>query len=254
MALALLAIAIAPAGASSGSTDRANRVLASAFDVGTERGEIVEAVPNDGDAGGTGIALGKDGGVLVSGRRPSRDPTISFPRFGAERAVLSFGDRAAWSPHARRFSFAASFVLYPGAWRTSGTDNGNNLIQRGLSRKDAAHQYKIELDPRRGAIRPACHLRGSAGGVTAHLSTAIAPWAWYRVRCERTGTAVVLTLWRLAGGTLRRLERVHLSDSPGDVDPNGRLTVGGKAGPRGIETQTDQLNGAVDDIRMAIAP
>ncbi len=148
-------------------------------------------------------------------------------------------------PGARPFSFGAEFALDEVTGR-SGTDNGDNLVQRGLFGPDS--QYKIQLDNG----RPSCRIKGSEGAVDVKASEAVQPEHWYRVRCRRVGDQVTLRVVTSVDG-VKQLSEYHAEGSTGSVsfssdDPP--FSIGGKVDELGnvLAKDSDQFNGLVDDV------
>lgn len=227
-------------------------VVRSHMDVGPP-GAVVTTVPNDGIIDADGTVLTGGGGQALAGTSPHGGTTVVLPDFGPERAVISFGDRTDWSPLDRAFAFGVDVNLDDSALSTGTTDNGNNAIQRGLWTTDEANQYKIQADPHNGQLRGLCRIRGSLAAVQLTLTTPLVPGQWYRLRCARDSAGVTFTLSRIeTDGTIVELQSMTSAVDPGAVDPVGLLTVGGKAGPGGISTQSDQFNGALDEPFLSI--
>lgn len=63
------------------------------------------------------------------------------------------------------------------------SDNGNNVLQRGLAGND---QYKAPGLTRPGPLRPRRVTSGDSGVETAWIRLSLKADAWYRIRCERT--------------------------------------------------------------------
>src|SRR5690606_25565528 len=97
------------------------------------------------------------------------------------------------SPDDRDFSWGASFRL-DAVSTGNPVDNGDNLIQRGLSSQPA--MFKAELDLR----RPGCTLKGTEGELIVRAATKVEPGIWYAVRCERQGDRLTVRVWEYRGG------------------------------------------------------
>ncbi len=148
-------------------------------------------------------------------------------------------------PGGRNFAFGAEFALDEVTGRSS-TDNGDNLVQRGLFGPDS--QYKIQVDNG----RPSCRVKGSEGTVNVHASEAVQPEHWYRVRCRRVGDQVILRVVTSVDAVKQIREYVaegaigSVSFSAGDPP----FSIGGKVDAAGqiVATDSDQFNGLVDDV------
>ena len=143
-------------------------------------------------------------------------------------------------------------------------DNGNNLVQRGLSGGD---QYKIEFDVYSGRPVASCTIRDE-GRIAARVAIPVEAGAWYRVRCSRdivsdndapSGVvdALVLRVVSLATGDTE-VDRAR-SDDVTDLDFGGAaasvpLAVGGKSKNDGltIANRADQFNGLIDNVYLSI--
>lgn len=137
-------------------------------------------------------------------------------------------------------------------------DDGDNLLQRGLF--SDVSQVKVQVD--RGV--PSCRVAGDAGELVATTGVPVERGAWYRVRCRREGASLTIRLSALvraaAGAPPVELDLEH-GTATGDVGelswPLGTpLTVGAKATAEGelVRSETDQFNGAVDDVYLALLP
>jgi hypothetical protein len=179
-------------------------------------------------------SAGAGTGVRLPAYHTSRPPLAVFTvtdRTGAD--VLSPGTGA--------FSFGADFTLDARS-QGSATDNGNNLIQRGLY--TASAQYKLQVDQG----RPLCRVKGRSGAVIVQSTRTVQAGAWHQVRCSRVGSTVTLTLVRLGDGTTWSWSA---TGATGDVRVGSAvpLSVGGKVDDQGriVVASADQFNGVVDN-------
>lgn len=175
---------------------------------------------------------------------------VLFPgrvAIGKDRVVLralTLTDPDPLSPGRADFAFGADVRLDdPG-----GADDGGSGMDRGVFSDTS--QYKIQLD----AHRPSCRIAGNEGEVTVKGTDVIEVGSWYRLRCQREGSTVVLTVAKLdASGN--PLPAITWSD----FRPTGSvavqrtstpLSIGGKIATDGgvVEDNTDQFNGAIDNI------
>lgn len=136
-------------------------------------------------------------------------------------------------------------------------DDGDNLVQRGLYVDGS--QVKLQVD--HGV--PSCRVAGDAGALVAAMPVPVRRGRWYRVRCARVGDSITLRLSVLGGATSR--SPAGRARAPVTVlGPLGRLSwpagtplaVGAKASADGtlVRSETDQFNGAVDDVYLALLP
>jgi len=205
------------------------------------------------------------GSLTVGGSVAGQGTSADFPAFSASstgrRAIIKVtnsGSTDRLAPGTARFEFGADVMI--DATNASGasgsTDNGNNVIQRGLY-NDAA-QFKIQVDAR----RPSCRIKGSSGAVEVTSRTSLTPdTQWYRLTCLRTvgspNDTVTLTVTPIAAdGALG----ITVSDArSGRV---GRaayaigvpLSVGGKLKSSGAvnTSASDQFNGRIDNAVLRI--
>jgi hypothetical protein len=179
------------------------------------------------------IVAGRSGGHAV--RLPAYQPTDE------PRAIIAVPDdpKDDLSPGSGDFTFGADFKLDQQS-KGSATDNGDNLIQRGLYTEPM--QFKIEMD----SDKPACRIKGTDGDVIVRGVRTIDPDTWYRVACSRRGDTVTLKVTDLEAGASWTLSR---SGAIGDVSSTtSLLTVGGKTDERGdLIPSADQFNGIVDN-------
>jgi hypothetical protein len=177
-----------------------------------------------------------------------------FPLYQADtppQAVVTLADTQGvddLDPGTAPFTFGAEFALDDVSWGSS-TDNGNNLLQRGLYH--AATQYKLQVD----YARPECRVKGRSGAVTVRSSRAVTPGTWYSAECRRDASTVTLTVTRLDDGTRWTYRR---SGATGSMTPSSRtipMSVGGKVTPTGvlITDDADQFNGLVDNVFLDIS-
>ncbi len=142
------------------------------------------------------------------------------------------------------FAFGADFVLDE-LTGVSPTDNGDNLVQRGLF--GAQSQYKIQLD----GAHPSCRVSGDEGAVTVRATHRVEPGDWYRVRCRRVGNEVTLRV--AAGADADRAREYSERGATGSLSYGGGdapFSIGGKVDQHGdvLATDSDQFNGLVDDV------
>lgn len=195
------------------------------------------------------VSLKKGAVTVVEGR--DGGPALRFPRYSAQpsdypRAVVAIsnaGDDDQLNPGARAFTWGAEFRIDKLS-AGSPFDNGDNLVQRGLSSQPAL--YKAEID----GDRPACTVRGDAGELIVRAPERIRPGWWTQIQCTRTASelAVFVTVYDPQG--LKQSYASRVNGPVGSVtmaDPSIPMTVGGKIGLDGtlIGRSTDQFNGLV---------
>lgn len=221
-------------------------------DGAAEIGGVVPSVMNLGVADVQSIAKTQDGGRILRVEGRAGGFALRFPRFrldGSDRlAVMDIIGRQAdtFDPGDVPFRFGADFTLDDASSGTT-NDNGDNLMQRGLSTEEA--QYKIQLDHQ----VPSCRIQGSKGEVVVKAKTAVEPNSWYRVTCERREDEVTLVLGRFDQRGRLSVQRWSGRGPIGSVaiaGPDSHLALGGKLTASGtlVQTATDQFNGVVDNV------
>ena len=204
------------------------------------------AQANDGRTPLTVRTVARNGGRIASTTGPSGG-AVRLPAYQASNApvaVLAVTDTDGTddlAPGTARFTFGADFALDAKS-QGSRTDNGNNLVQRGLY--DHRMQFKLEVD----GNRPLCRVKGSGGAVSVKSSRTVTPGVWHRAVCERSGSRVTLTVTRLSDGVKWASSR---SGATGSLQPSSRsvpVSVGGKLDATGsLARSADQFNGTVDN-------
>lgn len=185
-------------------------------------------------------------------------PAVDFPVFTLDphypRAIVRVVNKSKQdqlSPGDAEFRFGADFLIDK---RSAGAaaDNGDNLVQRGLSSDPVMFKLEIDRD------RPTCLVRGRDGVVVVRTADFIQPGWWYRADCRRTADAVTLTLTEFAPDGSVTTTVTSARGSTGRVDIAGidtPLSVGGKLARNGgpIESATDQFNGRASGAYLVIA-
>jgi hypothetical protein len=192
-------------------------------------------------SGGTMRAVaGRDGGYAA--RFPAYRPVTK------QRVVLSVTSPSVTDPLGpgrSDFGFGADFAV-DNLTEGRGLDDGNNLIQRGLTGDSS--QYKLQIDRN----RVSCLVAGDAGEVFVETRQLIKSHTWYRAACRRTGAVVTLDLTSFGGPA----ERAVGSGDTGDVylPASTPLVLAGKATSRGaaVVGDSDQFNGALDNVFLEI--
>jgi hypothetical protein len=190
-------------------------------------------------------------GEVLRSRGAANGWSVTLPAYsaiGGDYAVIRVSNLLAadgFSPGSSAFTVGADFAL--GEVSTGGSiDNGNNLVQRGLSGDSG--QYKVEVD---GRI-PSCLVTGTDGTVMATASAPVVPESWYRVQCTRRDESVTLELGAISADGSATLSSVSSSGPIGEVvmPTHTPLSIGGKLRPDGtlVLSSTDQFNGKVDNV------
>jgi hypothetical protein len=187
------------------------------------------------------------------------------------RPVKTNGIPDTLAPRTGSFVFGADVKLDTGvtARDLAGTppsnDNGNNVVQRGLSAND---QYKMQVDIGPAGPVASCYIR-ETGTPTVSAQLPITAGTWLRLRCQRSivstlGQAhdqVVLTV-TTPNGTLVGTKTEVGTLAPANLDfsmatPTKPIpfTVGAKVNGDGstlVTSNSDQFNGRIDNVYLAI--
>jgi hypothetical protein len=215
-------------------------------------GTIVRDVVNQGTADVASVMVTDGGGqwrsvdrhgqsIETPAYRPGSDAPVAILR------VTPVGEEGdALAPGYSSFEFGAEFRL-DAVSDGSSTDNGDNLMQRGLSGDEA--QFKLQLDHQ----RPACRIKGSAGAVQVVSPSTVPAFTWFRAACRRFNDRVVLTVTELQSGeqTVTTVDGHTGSLRPESADVP--LSIGGKLNAHGgIVSSSDQYNGFIDDVFLRV--
>jgi len=191
------------------------------------------------------------GGVGTAANAAASDKAFSFPRFHGRnpypRAVLIARNRGSvdmLSPKNDNFAYGADIRLDS---KSTGRpeDNGNNIIQRGLSSDPV--MFKVDVDAN---LRPECTVKGRAGSVTVYAKDPIQPDQWYRVQCRKRANRVwIFVAEFLPSGSTSAVAKVT-EGRTGPVtlvNPDTPVSVGGKVAVDGtvINSASDQFNGRI---------
>jgi hypothetical protein len=194
-----------------------------------------------------------DGGQVLTTEGRAEETAFDFPDFQPEgaypRAIIIVQNPVgsqddSLSPNFDSFSYGVDFSLDAESVGRP-EDNGNNMLQRGLSSDPV--MFKVDLDAN---LRPGCTVKGRSGTLIVHTATPIDPERWYRVRCEREGDRLQVKVTEyLASGRVLNNDRA-VSGPVGAVsfdDPRIPVSVGGKVARDGavILSETDQFNGKI---------
>lgn len=212
------------------------------------------AVPGD---------VAKVQGVADTDPGSGRLPTFSGtgPYAGYAVTASDFGAADPLAPGYASVTWGADVNVDPGVTADKeSSDNGNNVIQRGLAGND---QYKLQVDSPGSAPTASCHVRDS-GVETAWVRLSLKADVWYRIRCERTVEAgfdvLTVRVLDLRQGTVRTatttstLPAANLDFPEASASYPTPLSIGVKTSARGavVVSNADQLNGRVDNAYVAI--
>lgn len=150
-------------------------------------------------------------------------------------------------PGDREFQLGLDLVL-PGTAVRTDTDDGDNLLQRGLFGDEG--QLKLQVD----GGEPSCRVAGDDGEVTVDADTSLATGEWFRLRCQRTERRLTLYVGRIGPDGLVT-SWTHWSEDgrTGTVefaDEAAVISVGGKLNAQGgvVPDAPDQFSGALAHV------
>jgi hypothetical protein len=198
-----------------------------------------------------------DGGVVASGAGRSGGSSLDFPDYRPQgtypkAAVVAraLGAVDVLNPGDSDFSYGADFQVDAESEGRS-DDNGNNIIQRGLSSDPV--MFKAELDANR---RPRCTVKGSTGTVTVLAFISVEPGRWYRVKCEREADdlSIYVSEYLPSGDATTALREDDGRIGTVAFDRDVPVSVGSKVARDGtvIRSASDQFNGLVDWAFVAV--
>lgn len=212
----------------------------------------------------TTVELTAIGGGRVIAQQVDADgvagQAVEFPTFdpapGAPAAAVLVSSPDAedpLDPGDRDFAFGAEVRLVEESESdaTDSTDNGNNVVQKGLYLDPS--QYKLQVDHG----YPSCRVAGSDGDLTVRSQVKPTPGVWYRVACERTADGVSITVSELGSEDDEVLDRQVAEGATGTVAAGEKptyLSVGAKTDARGLipDSSTDQFNGLIAAVFVDI--
>lgn len=240
----------------SGMTQAANGTLP------TASGELVLSFdgalsPRPGQAGwldnsGTGavttsVKTASGGSVTLATGRPGT--AAKFPAFAptptpaAALVVRPAAGGDALSPGKLPIRWGADVYLSK-ASQKSATDNGANVVQRGLYGDPA--QVKLQLD----ADQPSCRVQGTAGSATVVSTVKLRPTVWYRIHCQLRAGELTLQVEDLSASATPTVARDKAAVGPISFSSSVPVTVGAKCDAAGqiLTSGTDQFNGTLDNV------
>jgi hypothetical protein len=191
------------------------------------------------------------GATLRSVADPGGGHALRFPAYaatGTPPAVVTISSDSVTDPlgpGTSSFTFGADFNL--DKLSEGGVqDNGNNLMQRGLT--DDPAQYKLQLDQGHAS----CRVAGVDGELVAKSDQLVKPATWYHLSCTRKGNQVTLRLGAFGEEPEPNIEvgatgAVYVSsETP--------LVLGGKATRDGVAvvSDSDQFNGVIDNVFLEV--
>lgn len=228
--------------------------IGNAFTTIANSGTLGSKVKIDVATAGGGHVIQVQGasGSGRAARLPSYDGSTSGPR--AVVRIRNSGTTDYLSPGTAAFTWSADFQLDSvSSDSTSSSDNGDNLVQHGLTQ----NQWKLQLDHRRAG----CFVSGSKSVVSATTAATVNSTSWYRASCRRSiggngavaGVTVVLRRLDPATGNWVLVESRRTAGDPGNVvalDAAVPMSAGGKLTNDGtsVATSSDQFNGTIDNV------
>lgn len=223
------------------------------FDEGiAEAGTPVTSIQNSGTAP-LRIKVRTHGKGVLERAEGRFGHAVKTPAFAPEgptpAAVIMVRPRGAdqLSPDDRPFRWGAD-VLVDAEQGESETDNGDNVLQRGLFADDA--QLKLQLDH----DVPSCRVQGDAGEALVTADGPVQRERWYRVHCQlRNGR---LSLFLGEPGRPAPQEWSVPADVGAVAFPRSApIAIGGKLNGQGqvVPKSTDQFNGMLDNVFLDVS-
>jgi hypothetical protein len=195
-----------------------------------------------------------DGGMITTATGGNGSTAARFPVYQPDtpsQAVLTVVDTQGTDdldPGTAVFRFGAQFALDADS-QGSPTDDGNNLVQRGLY--SAETQYKLQVDEE----HPECRVKGRDGAVSVRSSRAVTPGTWYRATCTRDGSTVTLHVKRMTDHKRWKYSATGVTGSMQPQTSSLPMSIGGKVTSRSTlrANDADQFNGIVDNVFLDIS-
>ncbi|HEX3931516.1 MAG TPA: hypothetical protein VHW64_12490 [Nocardioides sp.] len=198
-----------------------------------------------------------DGGRATSTTGPDGTGAWDMPEFTTQsrypRAALVVRNAPGHDgldPGTRDFSWGGDFQLDAVSTGSTGPDNGDNLIQRGLWGESA--EFKAEADLRRAS----CAVHGTDGTLLVRAQMQALPGKWYRMRCYREGDSLTVSVRELGpvGWGPTTSEKVSGPVGAVTFPPDMPISIGGKIAENGelIRSATDQFNGWITNLVVEV--
>lgn len=176
-----------------------------------------------------------------------------LPRFSASSptpaAAIVVRPRGAdgLEPGTRPMRWGAD-VRLDGGFGDSLTDNGANVIQRGLI--DDPSQFKLQVDH----DVPSCRVQGDLGSATVAADGPLTAGRWYRLHCVLRNERLTLFVGRPGRPGPEKWE---VTAAVGEVSfrRSTPVAVGAKVEADGdiVRPSTDQFNGTLDNVFLDIS-
>ncbi len=131
---------------------------------------------------------------------------------------------------------------YAISFRYRTTRRFGNIVQKGQATTPGG-QVKVELP--NGAVT--CLYRGADGKRAIKSRAAYNDGNWHTVRCERTASSVVLTVYDSAGN---QSESRKINGPTGNLSNSFPVTVGGKVKCDQAKVTCDYFSGDIDWVRV----
>ncbi len=199
-----------------------------------------------------------DGGEVRSSKGRDSSGAWRFPAFESSgiypRAVIvarPVEGTDSLSPGVGRFAYGADIILDAGSTGRA-EDNGNNVVQRGLSGDPSLYKLEVDAD-----MRPRCTVEGQAGVLAVYALQPIEAGRWYRIRCDLGPNVLQIVVSEyLPSGAVTTTGREERGDAGAVVysDSEVPIAVGGKVSHDGSvnKSSTDQFNGEIDNAYVLI--
>jgi hypothetical protein len=185
------------------------------------------------DSGGNRLN-GSIGTEVITGSRVDGATAYQFTRLAPNtpparpQHIVTVPDNAQLDPGTRNYAVTV---------RIRTTVNFGNIIQKGQSGASGGY-FKFQ-NPN-GVVQ--CLFRGSTGSIAVGSGRALNDGRWHTIRCERTATAVTMTV----DGVLAN----RRSGATGSISNSWPLSIGGKANCDQVKVTCDYYAGYIDRVRI----
>lgn len=204
------------------------------FDGGATAGKI-------SDLSGKGSSLtvrGADSGTVAitteGAGRYAAFPVACAATTPCARAILEAPNSPDLNPGVRNFRWAATVRVAAAQMKGKA-----NIMQKGLAGTDSA--WKLQLTGKTGRAQCAMTGKGTAETFTATSAKPIADGAWHKIVCERSATALGISVDGVAG-------KKATIPATLSVDNTMPLRIGGP----NFGASSDMYHGQLDDVYIQL--
>jgi hypothetical protein len=178
-----------------------------------------------GTAGGTVRFL-----VAKTGRIVAFPPPCAKAAKTCARALLEASSDADLNPGVRKFTWGASILV-----TRAQVAGSSNIMQKGVS--TSGSQWKMQIGAAQGRAQCVVVGLGSATAYIARSTNTVTDGAWHKVMCDRTGTALSVSVDGVSRGRVAVPAALSISNTM-------PLRIGGP----NFNTTSDMYHGYLDDV------